>query len=44
LALTAVFLLLETIIFFFWECFATPVSFFIASGFNGLSFVDQSNR
>jgi hypothetical protein len=35
---------LETVIFFFRERFATPVSLFFVSGFTSLSFVDQHNR
>jgi hypothetical protein len=37
-------LLAETVIFFFRECFATPVSLAFVPGFNQLSFVDQTNR
>jgi hypothetical protein len=38
------FLLGETIIFFFRECFATPASLSFVSGFISLSLVDQHNR
>jgi len=30
--------------FFFRECFATPVSLSFVPGFNHLSFVDQNDR
>jgi hypothetical protein len=35
---------LETVIFFFGECFAVPVSSFLVPGFNDLSLVDPNNR
>jgi hypothetical protein len=37
-------LLLETVIFFFRECFATPVSLSFVPGFHNYSFVDRNNR
>jgi hypothetical protein len=37
-------LLPETVIFFFRERFATPVSLYFVPGFHDLSFVDQNNR
>src|ERR671924_1448587 len=43
-ALKADFLFLETVIFFFRECFATPASLSFASGFNNILFVDQNYR
>jgi hypothetical protein len=43
LLLQQIFWLSETIIFFFRERFATPVSLYFVPGCNNMLFIDQSN-
>jgi len=41
--LQQIFWLSETIIFFFRECFAIPISLCIVMGFNNILFVNSNN-